>query len=259
MTTRHHLTHADQLFWGDAFHPGLWEANKRNGVRVMLPSWKLLGTPVVGDDDSMVDAATSTELPNNATITYTPDTDGTSPTDGAQGTTTVKGVTYWVLDVPRNVSCLTTHATSIVAMTVKVTGLDEYFEPMSETITVAATGTSETDAGLKAFKYIRSIAITSAGNATTNTLNVGFGDVLGLPYRVNSKDHILIFENLVPVATGTFVAAVTTDPATAITGDVRGTIDPTATLNGSIRIAAQFLNLDPSTKKTLLGVTQFAG
>src|SRR3546814_1602886 len=97
-----------------------------------------LGAPLTADTDNMVKAATSTELPNTETVTYTPDTDATSPTDGVGPVVTRSGVDYWEMDVPRNVSVLTTHASSIVAMTVKVTGLDVYGEDMYEEISVAA-------------------------------------------------------------------------------------------------------------------------
>jgi len=41
-----------------------------------------------------------------------------------------------------------------------------------------------TGAGKKAFKYVSSIAIYSAGNITTDTVTVGTGEVLGLPYTL---------------------------------------------------------------------------
>jgi hypothetical protein len=193
-----------------------------------------LGAPDTADADSMIKAATSTELPNAETVTYTPDTDGTSPTDGVQGTTEIDGVTYWELDVPRNVSVNTTHSSSIVAMTVKVTGKDVYGNDMYEEISVAATGTNETDAGKKAFKYIRSIAFTAAGDAEANTCNVGFGDVLGLPVFLPSAGNILKeLEDGAVASAGTVVAGIrTAGGATATDGDVRGTYDPNSAADG---------------------------
>jgi hypothetical protein len=214
-----------------------------------------LGSPETADNDSMIDAATSTELPDTETVTYTPDTDGTTPTDGAQGVVTKDGVKYWELDVPRNVSVLTTHGSSIVAMTVKVTGLDQYGEDMYEEISVAATGTSETDAGKKAFKWIRSIAFTAAADAEANTSNVGFGDVLGLPAFLSGTGYVLAeLEDNVAASAGTPVAGIT-DEATATTGDVRGTYDPSSAADGDAGFVLVAALPDPNDK----GVAQFAG
>lgn len=225
MPTKYHLSHAEQLFYGAAYHPGAFANFGRKGYRVMLPSWVLLGTPIVGDADGYLESQAITAAGGPAT--------------GLNGT--LGGVA----DVPRNVVAAWT-GTAVMT----VTGTDVYGRPLVES---SASGTSFT--GKKAFKTVTAVSVSADVTGAT----VGHGDVLGLPYRVNSKDEILIFENGVPVATGTFVAAVTTDPATATTGDVRGTLDPTATLNGSVRIAVQFLNLDPTSKVSLFGVDQYAG
>lgn len=214
-----------------------------------------LGSPETADNDSMIDAATSTELPDTETVTYTPDTDGTSPTDGAQAVVTKDGVKYWELDVPRNVSVLTTHGSSIVAMTVTVTGLDQYGETLVEEITVAATGTSATDAGLKAFKWVRSIAFTAAADAEANTSNVGFGDVLGLPAFLPSTGYVLgELEDGVAASAGTLVDGDTLT-ATATTGDVRGTYDPNSAADGDAGFVLLAALPDPNDK----GVPQYAG
>lgn len=202
-----------------------------------------LGSPIALDADSFVKAATSTELPNAATKTYTVATSGTSPLDAAN--------TTWVLDSARNITAACTHASSVVAMTILISGKDIYGASMSEQLSITATGTSKTAAGAKAFKTITSIAITSAGDATTNTLNIGHGDVLGLPY-VMAKNTILREWRAGVVATaGTIVAAVTTDPATVSTGDVRGTVLPNAACDGGLH-EVMFV----PTSLTSLGVKQ---
>ncbi len=185
-----------------------------------------LGSPIALDADSFVKAATSTELPNAATKTYTAATIGTSPLDAAN--------TTWVLDSARNITAACTHASSVVAMTITITGKDIYGATMSEALSITAGTTSKSAAGAKAFKTITSIAITAAGDATANTLNIGHGDVLGLPY-VMAKNTILREWRAGTVATaGTIVAAVTTDPATTTTGDVRGTVTPNAACDGTL-------------------------
>jgi hypothetical protein len=214
-----------------------------------------LGAPLTADTDSMIKAATSTELPDTETITYTPDTDATSPTDGVGPVVTINGVDYWEMDVPRNVHCTTTHASSIVAMTIVATGLDEYGEAMSETISVAATGTSEVDQGVKAFKHVRSIAITAASDAAANTINIGFGDVLGLPVFLAEKALIVRELQDGALATAGTALAGVTSVATATTGDVRGTYDPNAACDGSKVFHLVVVQADP----TFFGVDQYAG
>jgi hypothetical protein len=117
------------------------------------------------------------------------------------------------LDVPRNVIVDAAGAATAV---LTVTGTDVYGVPMSEAITL--NGTTAV-AGKKAFKTITSVA----ASAAATDFFVGTGDVFGLPFRSDSRNYCLTAWNSAFVTTGTFVAAVTTDPATTTTGDVRGT------------------------------------
>lgn len=199
-----------------------------------------LGSPAAVSANALISAATSTELPNNATITYTTATDNTTPLDGAiaaPANVLMKDNQLhlvWSLDIPRNVTAAVSHGSSVVAMTILVSGFDVNKNALSELLTIAATGTSQTAAGLKAFKYIKSFAIVSAGNATTNTLNVGFGDVLGLPYILAEKSDLLQtwFNQVVEATVPTVVVADAT-AVTTTTGDIRGTIDLNSASNGS--------------------------
>ncbi len=203
-----------------------------------------LGAPITADIDAILDGATGTELPNTETVTYTTANIGTSPCDGVS--------TTWILDVPRNVVITTTHAASIVAMSFLVTGKDVYGQTMSELLTVTATGTSKTSNGLKAFKCITSIALTAAADAEANTVEVGFGDVLGLPFLMSRNTVLKEIEDNAVATAGTVVVAVTTSPATTTTGDVRGTYDPNSACNG----AKVFRLIAMPTSLISLGVTQ---
>lgn len=184
-----------------------------------------LGSPIAASANALVVAATGTELPNAATKTYTFPASNTSPLDGTNQT--------GVLDVPRAVASVVTHATSVVAMTVVYTGKDAYGNAMTESHSIPATGTSQTVNGKKAFKKITKIDITAAGDATANTLNVGFIDVLGLPVALPTAGAVIKeLEDGAAATAGTVVAA---DPAkaTATTGDVRGTYDPNSACDGT--------------------------
>lgn len=262
--SKHHLSHASQLYYGDVADAILNAANGRPGVQFTPILKASLGSPVALVTDALIKAATSTNLPNAATKTYTAATNGTAPTNSASvpaASTVTTGTgtsTVWPLDVPRNITAAASHGTSVVAMTITVTGFDLYLQPLVETLSIAATGTSQTAAGLKAFKYISSIAITSAGNATTNTLNIGWGNVLGLPYALTDKSSLMQtwFNDVVEATVPTIALAVATT-ATATTGDVRGTISLSSSTNGSaIEI---YMAPDPTNRISLLGVAQFGG
>lgn len=259
------LSRATQNYVGSGYDAKLYATNGRPGVPVNFLTKIDLGAPAVADDDLIVDDATSTELPNNATKTYTTANDGTTPFDNADTPavstiTTSTGATasVWALDVPRNLVCVSSHGSSMVAMTIVVSGYDQYGVAMTESFSITATGTSKTATGNKAFKYISQIAITSAGNATTNTLIIGTGDKLGLPYKLAEKSDLLsmFFDDALNVPSA--IAKAVTTTASATTGDVRGTIsiatvgdaNGTKTLKGWMHIA------DPNSAEGLRGVAQ---
>ena len=264
--SKHNLSRADTLYWGDAYFAQLFATNERVGAPI-TPLTKLsLGSPATLDTDGLVTAATSTELPDTETVTYTTADDGTTPFDNAatpvvSSITTSTGATasVWALDVPRNVTSVTSHGSSVVAMTIIVTGYDVYKVAMSETITVAATGTSQVDATTKAFAYIESYAITAAADAEANTLNMGWGDVLGLPYALNDASDLIqqpIFNDVIETTAATIATADGTT-ATATTDDVRGTLALNSASDGSTIFV--YMAIDPSTKTKLVGVDQYGG
>jgi hypothetical protein len=143
-------------------------------------------------------------------------------------------------------------------MSVTVTGYDEYLVKVVETLSVTATGTSKTASGKKAIKYIQSVAITSAGNATTNSLDLGWGDVIGLPYRLAAKSNLqsTYFNQTVEGTLPTTVLADATT-ASAVTGDVRGTLDLNSVLDGSA--VSVYMAIDTSTRAALYGIAQYGG
>lgn len=150
------------------------------------------------------------------------------------------------LDVPRNVIVDAAGAATAV---LTVTGTDVYGIPMSEAITL--NGTTAV-AGKKAFKKITSVA----ASAAATDFFVGTGDVFGLPFRADSRNYCLTAWNGAFVTTGTFVAAVTTSPATTTTGDVRGTFAPADAADGSKQLTVWMFIEDDDTQTGLYGVTQ---
>lgn len=162
------------------------------------------------------------------------------------GSVTINGVLYAAAglpDVPRNVIGAWT-----TSSTVTVTGFDQYRQVQTET----QTGTAFT--GKKAFATITSITSTAAITAAT----FGFGNVLGLPFRVSSGDITGIMFNDAPeasVAGTSFVPPDLTLPATAATGDVRGTYTPVGTLNGAKFLTAVIKVTSRQTTVGAFGVT----
>lgn len=160
-----------------------------------------------------------------------------------------------ILDVARAVNVDSTDAGD-TSQTVTVTGTDYWNQVQTETI--ALNGTTAV-AGKKAFKTITQVAVSAA---LTGNLTVGSTDVLGLPYRVTDAGYILRsgWAGALADDAGTFVAADTTSPATATTGDVRGTYVPSSAANGSRRLVLALgltgLQAGPNATQTgAIGVT----
>lgn len=145
-------------------------------------------------------------------------------------------------DVPRNVVGAWTNTAVLT-----VTGTDEYGNVVVES---SASGTSM--AGKKAFKTIT--AVTPSANITGAT--VGTGDVLGLPVYLPGAAAVLgESQDGAKATAGTTVAGVLTSPATATTGDVRGTYDPNAACDGAKKFDLVVAVANPGFK----GVAQYAG
>lgn len=143
-----------------------------------------------------------------------------------------------------------------------VAGYDIYGYPLSETIT-GSSGAPGTANGKKAFKAVTSV--TPAGTLSGSNVSVGQSDIFGLPILATAQSALVgYWNNLILYGTGTFVAAVLTSPATATTGDVRGTLVPGSASDGSKRLT---LFQHPSLSQMItsginigmFGVTPFAG
>ena len=132
----------------------------------------------------------------------------------------------------RAVSIVTSSAAN-TAQTVTLTGTDYYGQTQTQTVTLNGTTAVVTT---KTFKTITQVAVSAS---ITGTISVGTADVFGLPYAVTNAGYLLRtgWDNVVSDNAGTFVAADTTSPATATTGDVRGTYAQSGNAaNGSRRL-----------------------
>ncbi|MDB5607790.1 MAG: hypothetical protein JWP25_4690 [Bradyrhizobium sp.] len=140
-------------------------------------------------------------------------------------------------------------------ITFTVSGYDVYGYPQTETITGANAGVA---AGKKAFKWVTGVTHTGS---VAGTLTIGTGDVYGFPLRADQFGYTWIVWNGTSVTASTgFVVADTTNPATATTGDVRGTYavqsasDGTKRLEIGVSLNIVALNTTPITNG-IFGVT----
>lgn len=143
------------------------------------------------------------------------------------------------LDVPRVLNAVSSSA-SDTAITVTITGTDEYGAAMKERI--ALNGTS-TVPGLKAFKTITTV---NASGAMVGNLSVGQTKILGLPFVLRDAGlRVESLEDGAAATAGTYVAG-STAVQTLTTGDVRGTWSPNGTPNGTVQFACVVLTDNPN-------------
>lgn len=122
----------------------------------------------------------------------------------------------------RNITVVASAANTRV---LTVTGYDYLGSKLVETITINGTTTVQ---GLKAFTWIESFSISS--DTDTTTVNIGWGNKFGLPYKGIAMD-VEIKNAAIAANAGTFVAGLATATAeTATNADVRGTYLPVTTI-----------------------------
>lgn len=218
------------LSWPVRIVPGskhnLVDAN-RNPVNCRLSAIvkaTFTNVPAVDDDGIGNDAG-----PNATTVAFT--IDGALASGGA--------VTF---AVPCAIIATVTHATSIVAQTIALTGTDIHGRAITETLTVTATGTSKVVTSNQAFKTLSAATQTAAGDASTNTVKLGNSKKLGLPYKAASVCIVGEEEaGAIPGTAGVIVAASST-----ASQDLRGTYTPNGTPDAAIDWALWYISDDLS-------------
>lgn len=112
-----------------------------------------------------------------------------------------------------------------------VNGYDVYGYPQTQTLAGANIGTVTTT---KTFKFIVSVV---ASGAVAGTLTIGTTDVYGFPMLSSFwGDMDIIWNNANITANTGYLAADVTSPATASTGDVRGTYAVQSASDGTKRL-----------------------
>lgn len=217
---------SDNIHLGPVFLPALPNPNAPSpqelGVGPMARLYVFDAVPVALNTTGIA-AAQTTAAAGNLTLTA-----GT----GATSVTRADGQIVVQLDYARCVT-LTVATTDQSAVSITVYGYDHYGQAMTQTLNGPNANTVSTT---KAFKQISRVAASAA--LLTNGVSVGFNDKLGLPYKVANAVYVqsVKWASTLAADAGTFVAAVTTDPATATTGDVRGTYQPSSVADGAKRL-----------------------
>lgn len=140
------------------------------------------------------------------------------------------GGTVIVFDTPRAVSL--TSAANLSAINFTITGFDLYGRRTSQTRAGPNANTVNT---LKAFASVLSVTA-SAGSGST--VSIGSADIFGLPYTLIDIGYIVSnkWAGALAQDAGTAVVADATSPATAATGDPRGTYAPSSASDGVKRL-----------------------
>lgn len=172
MVTRHTISYADEVYFGDAYHAPYSSPKSRRGVEASLPYYLNLGAVTAADADGLV---TSVDPASGATLTLRSTVTGMTNTGGVV-----------TLDTARNVTITASGDES--TKSALFTGTDIYGEALSEAITAPNATTVQ---GKKSFKTISSIVMT--GDA--GTITVGFGNIFGLPFRVAARQRVIPYVN----------------------------------------------------------------
>lgn len=156
------------------------------------------------------------------------DTDGVHASlDGTAHAAVITGITSPA--VPRNITATAGGtAGSIKAIQVVVTGTNYADEVITETLPEFTVDTAGTVSGAKAFKTVTQIDIPAHDAASATTI-IGFGDILGLPYK-------LAHDTILPGKTFLNNVKETTEPTITVSASAieSNTIDLNSALDGHV-------------------------
>jgi hypothetical protein len=150
---------------------------------------------------------------------------------------------------------VTTNA-SEAGNTMQIVAYDYYGNLVHQTVTLPSSATTVTTT--KTFKAI--VSCTVFGTPSGSNISVGTADVYGFGLAAYEQEFMIIYWNgaLIAIGTGTWTAAVTTSPATAATGDVRGTYAVASASNGTKKLQMWVMPQSWNLSSTgLFGTVQF--
>lgn len=251
--------------FGNLISVGTVHAKALNGRQIGVPQPQLGCLSVVPLTASATNLVNAVANPGAAKyISITAGT-GVIAVAGIYNVFTNTTDTVYFFDTPRAV--IVTLAAGGTASTFTVWGFDEDDVFLTETISVAGGGGVTTGTGKKAFAGVTRIYSNAAGG-TGAAVSVGTSDVIGLPYVLDNVNRILGTGNFgtgnVFGAVATYAVADLTVPATATTGDIRGTVLLPSASDGTKRlvviweIAATVYDVGQENYTSVYGVPQYA-
>lgn len=154
-----------------------------------------------------------------------------------------------VLDFDRRVTV--TSAGNDSGLTITVRGADRYGFAVTSTFAGANAGAATT---LKTYKVVNSVTFSGA---SAGAVTVGYSNAFGLPVQAPQAAFVnsVKWSTTLTQDTGTFVAADTTMPATAGTGDVRGVYTPSSVADG-VKALVMLIAVDSGNRIATFGVPQ---
>lgn len=211
---RHTMSHAVDLYSGEAQKNG-WLGSNR-GLPIDLLILDDLGTPAIADVDGYVNGLNVTGATNFSLKTAT----------GAL----VDSSDVGVADVARGVQIVSAGADTAV---LTITGTDKFGTALTEAITLNGTNIVF---GKKAFKKVTQIA---SDGTTSNNIDVGTSDLIGLTYRVeNPEDVVAIYEDGQAGRTARAAAAAAPAAVTALVTEVQGSVSLVAAASTAVAVSA---------------------
>lgn len=157
-----------------------------NKGSLSAPTVRLIGTPQAADADGVHAAVTDTGAEQIITE------NNTNP-DYPRGITATAGGT----------------AADIGAIQIIIAGTNRADEAITETLPVFTANTAGIVTGSKAFKTVSSVTI-PAHDGTGATTSIGFGNKLGLPFKLAHNTVLMAFRNNTKEATAPTVTVSTT-------------------------------------------------
>ena len=193
MTSRHTITHADELYVGNAFNEG-YSPDGRRGIKMThLYAHEFLSTadavPLTATDIALLSSFNTPSLFSPSTAT------SYNFLSLCSGTRITAGATIFNLDVPRNITWSASGNDCTIAV-LNIYGKDAYGQDMVEAIQGGVCSIEVS--GVKAFKSIHKLAFVGATKAYTDhivpaatVLQMGVGVRMGLPFHLADKGKFI--------------------------------------------------------------------
>jgi len=243
MTTRHTISHSDELYRGNAFLEG-YSPDGRRGTLMSNIHVKQYGAVASLDVDGIITSYVTTGAYTNMLTNTASVCKGALVSSALASTVT--------FDVPRNLVLTCSNAETLPLY---VYGQDEYGDDMVETIIATSAGVTS---GKKSFKVITKLQTTGA---FATTISLGRGNRIGLPFMVLNKGSFMgLFIDGKPAASGDYT--LTAGHATAAApsssnadADVRGTFLPTS-VPDSAKLFSIMMVVDSTTRNKAFGQPQ---